>query len=78
MKARVVQFRSNWNNADQVSTFYLNLNNDSTNANQNIGTQIMYNRLYPTHPASWQNINRKRWIGSDNAKIQQSIHYGAS
>ena len=78
MKTRVVQFGSNWNNADQVGTSYLNLNNDSTNANQNIGTQIMYNTLYPIHLASWQNTNRKRWIGSHMATIQQSIHYGAS
>lgn len=48
-ETHVVQFSGNWNNGDQVSTFYLNLNNDSANRNQNIGTQIMYIKRSTQH-----------------------------
>lgn len=38
-------FGGNWNNGTNDGLFYLNCNNDSSNANTNIGSRILYNAL---------------------------------
>ena len=38
----VTNFGSNWNNASNAGTFYLQVNNDTSNANANRGTHLMF------------------------------------
>lgn len=38
----VTQLGSNWNNDSNADTFYWNCNNNSSNANSNIGTHLCY------------------------------------
>jgi len=47
----VVHVSSNANNAAQAGTFYLNSNNDSSNRNRNIGTQLAGRSARPVTPA---------------------------
>lgn len=35
-------FSGNWNNGSNAGTFHLNVNNSTSNANSNIGTQQMF------------------------------------
>lgn len=69
---RVTKLGSNVNNGTKAGIFYLNLNNDSTNLNQNISSQLsLFQRIkyFLTHKnlASWQNTKQNLiWFGSSN------------
>ena len=53
---RVVRLGGNANNSANAGTFYINANNDSTNDNINIGSQLALNSKSEYHNhASWQN-----------------------
>ena len=39
---RVTYLGSHWNNGSNADTFYWNCNNDSSNANTNIGTHLCF------------------------------------
>lgn len=45
-KVRVTKLGGKWNNGANCSTWYLNLNNTSSNRNRNIGSHLLYVHLY--------------------------------
>lgn len=49
--ARVVNVGSNANNAANAGTFMVNANNDSSNANRNIGSQLAVVRVVELIPS---------------------------
>ena len=61
---QVAKFSSNWNNGTNAGTFNWNLNNATSNVNQNIGTRLtIFMNLVLVYLASWQNRTTKRRIG---------------
>ncbi len=45
-KIRVTKLGGKWNNGAKCSTWYLNLNNASSNRNRNISSHLLYVHLY--------------------------------
>ena len=60
---RVAYAGGNANNSSKAGAFYLNANNDSTNANSNIGRRLKIFQVFSgvfrcMNPASWQNTKQ--------------------
>ena len=61
---QVAKFSSNWSNGTAAGAFNWNLNNATSNVNQNIGTRLtIFMNLVLVYLASWQNRTTKRRIG---------------
>lgn len=45
-KVQVTQLGGKWNNGANCSTWYLNLNNTSSNRNRNIGSHLLYVHIF--------------------------------
>lgn len=65
----VAHFSGNANNGTNAGTFYWNLNNSSSNANRNIGSQLGHlNQLRCEFLTPWSNIAPQE-LGSESEQL---------